>query len=137
VSVHYESISEARSHLKSLVDAAGQGLPATLRRDRDQVAIVDVARYRRLLEEAVNRRAEVVPEQDGWSVFLPGLPVAADGSSFDEAVDEMVDALREYAADWQDHLRTAHNHRDNWGLVQLIGLSNDEQLRAWLAGAEQ
>jgi hypothetical protein len=28
----------------------------------------------------------------------------------------------------------APNHRDNWGLVQLIGLSDDEQLREWLAG---
>jgi hypothetical protein len=50
------------------------------------------------------------------------LPIAADGNTFDEAVMEMVDALREYAEDWQDHLLDAPNHRDGWGLVQLIGL---------------
>jgi hypothetical protein len=67
-------------------------------------------------------------------VFIPGLPVAADGATFDEAVDEMVEALREYAQDWQDRLLHAPNHRENWGLVQLISLSDDGQLREWLAG---
>jgi len=60
--------------------------------------------------------------------------VAADGASFDDAIDEMIDALREYAEDWQDHLLDAPNHRDNWGLVQLISLSDDEQLHDWLVG---
>ncbi|MEU2030588.1 hypothetical protein [Nocardia amamiensis] len=63
---------------------------------------------------------------------MPGLPVAADGATFDKAVDEMILALREYADDWQSRLRAAPNHRENWGLVQLIGLSNDAQLRDWL-----
>jgi hypothetical protein len=43
--------------------------------------------------------------------------------------------LREYAHDWQDHLLNAANHRENWGLVQLISLSDDEQLREWLVGS--
>lgn len=59
---------------------------------------------------------------------------SADGSTFDEAIDEMIDALREYAEDWQDHLLDAPNHRDNWGLVQMICLSSDNQLREWLTG---
>ncbi|MFL6121170.1 hypothetical protein [Actinophytocola sp.] len=71
-----------------------------------------------------------------WFVSMPGLPVAADGASFDEAIDEMIDALREYAEDWQERLLDAPNHRDNWGLVQLISISDDEQLRDWLLGAE-
>ena len=40
-------------------------------------------------------RIHVVPEADGWSVFIPGLPVSADGATIDEAVTEMVDALRD------------------------------------------
>lgn len=47
----------------------------------------------------------------------------------------MIDALREYADDWQDRLLDAPNHREHWGLVQLVSLSNDEQLRDWLIGA--
>ena len=46
----------------------------------------------------------------------------------------MVDALREFAEDWQDHLLDAPNHSGCWGLVQLIGLSDEGQLRDWLVG---
>jgi predicted RNase H-like HicB family nuclease len=79
--------------------------------------------------------AQVVAEARGWSVFIPGLPVAADGATFDEAVDAMIDALREYAEDWQDRLLDAPNHASNWGLVQLVSLSDDMQLRDWLVGS--
>ncbi|MCX4753811.1 prevent-host-death protein [Kitasatospora purpeofusca] len=132
--VHYESYTEARAHLKDLLDAAGQGRVATVRRDTDCAAVVDAGRLRHALTLLCPSKAEVVAEGGGWSVFFPGLPVAADGGTFDEAIDEMVDALREYAEDWQDRLLNAPNHRDNWGLVQLIGLSDDAQLRGWLLG---
>jgi hypothetical protein len=79
----------------------------------------------------------VVSEEGGWSAFVPGLPVAADGASFDEAIDEVVLALREYAQDWYDRLQHAPNHRENWGIVQLVGLSTDEQLRDWLRGSSR
>jgi predicted RNase H-like HicB family nuclease len=84
----------------------------------------------------LSRRAEVVAEADGWSVFIPGTPVAADGATLAEAVREMVDALREYAADWVDHLSTAPNHADSWGLVQLVALSSDDELADWLSAGQ-
>ncbi|SEG42856.1 hypothetical protein SAMN05444920_102996 [Nonomuraea solani] len=49
----------------------------------------------------------------------------------------MIEALREYAEDWQSRLLDAPNHRENWGLVQLISLSDDEQLREWLVGKDR
>lgn len=133
--VHYDSYTDARAHLKDLLDAAEQGRVATVRRDSSTTAVVDVKRLRHFLASIVPSRAQVVPEAGGWSVFIPGLPVAADGASFDEAITEMIDALREYAEDWQQRLLDAPNHRDNWGLVQLISFSDDEQLRDWLVGA--
>ncbi|BCB87816.1 hypothetical protein [Phytohabitans suffuscus] len=39
----------------------------------------------------------------------------------------MVLALREYAEDWQERLLDAPNHAGNWGLVQLVSLSDDDQ----------
>ena len=131
--VSYDSYSEARGHFKDMLDAAGKGLPATVRRDGSTTALVDARRLRAELARTCPH-AEVVKEEGGWSVFIPGTPVAADGATFDEALDEMTDALREYADDWQDHLLDAANHRGNWSLVQLISLSTDEQLREWLAG---
>ncbi|MQY12385.1 hypothetical protein SRB5_25180 [Streptomyces sp. RB5] len=132
--VHYDSYSDARTHLKDLLDAADEGRVAAVRRDSGRTAVVDVGRLRRYLASVCPSRAQVVPEADGWSVLVPGLPVTADGNSFDEAVKDMADALREYAEDWQERLRLAPNHQDNWGLVQLIELSDNEELRAWIAG---
>jgi predicted RNase H-like HicB family nuclease len=133
--VHYESYTQARTHLKELLDAAERGRVATVRRDSAQAAVVDGVRLRHFLASVCPSRAQVVAEGDGWSVFIPGLPIAADGATFDDAILNMVDALREYADDWQDHLLDAPNHRDNWGLVQMISLSDDDQLREWLGGS--
>ncbi|GAA3115357.1 hypothetical protein GCM10010466_03000 [Planomonospora alba] len=133
-SVHYDSYTDARTHLKDLLDAAAHGRTATVRRDETKAVVVDAERLRHFLAAVTPSRAEVVAEDGGWSVFIPGLPIAADGSTFEEAIDEMVDALRDYAEDWQDRLLNAPNHRENWGLVQLIDLSDDGQLRRWLTG---
>jgi hypothetical protein len=47
----------------------------------------------------------------------------------------MVDALREYADDWQDRLLDSPNHHDNRGLVRLISLRGDDQLHDWIVGS--
>lgn len=130
--LHYNTVSEARAHFSALIDAAEAGVPTTVRRDRRRAAVVDADRLRHFLVSVRPARAEVVPESGGWSIMLPGLPIAADGETFEDALDEMVAALREYAEDWADHLRHASNHEQNWGLVQIIDLSSDEQLRDWL-----
>ncbi|MBE1591573.1 prevent-host-death protein [Nonomuraea angiospora] len=132
--VHFDTYTKARAHLKALLDAAERGRVATVRRESATTALVDVDRLRHHLAANTPPRAQAVPEDGGWSVFIPGPPLAAEGRTFNEAVIEMVDALREYAEDWQDHLLDAPNHRENWGLVQLISLSDDDQLREWLVG---
>jgi len=134
---HYDTYTDARAHLKDLLDAAERGRVATVRRDANRTAVVDVERLRSVLASLLPARAQVVAEDGGWSVFIPGLPVAADGSTFAEAIDEMIDALREYAEDWQERLLDAPNHVQNWGLVQLISLSDDDQLRDWLVGSSR
>jgi hypothetical protein len=133
--VHYTSYSEARAQFKNLLDAAVHGRPATVRRDTDRAAVVDAERLRQVLARLNPARAVVVAEAGGWSIFIPGVPLAADGGSFDEAIGEMIVAMREYGDDWVDHLAEAPNHRENWGLVQLITLSDDDQLRDWLVGS--
>ncbi len=132
--VHYDSYTDARNNLKHLLDAAEHGQVATVRRDATLTAVLDAGRLRHFLASVVLSGAQVVQEGNGWSVFIPGLPIAADAGSFDEVIGEMIQALREYSEDWQDHLLNSPNHRDNWGLVQLISLSDDDQLRAWLVG---
>ncbi|MET8862458.1 prevent-host-death protein [Nonomuraea sp. NPDC004580] len=133
--VHFDSYTEARTHLKALLDAAERGRVATVRRESAVTALVDVDRLRHYLAKVIPSHAQVISEAGGWSVFIPGLPVSADGATFDQAVAEMIEGLREYAEDWQDHLLDVPNHRENWGVVQLISLSDDTQLREWLVGA--
>lgn len=80
-------------------------------------------------------RAEVVEENDGWSAYLPGLPVAADGSTREGALADLVQALREYAVDWRDHLRSAPNHHGHESLIRAVDASNDAEIFALLAPA--
>jgi predicted RNase H-like HicB family nuclease len=135
--VHYDSSSAARANFKDLLDAASKGQVATIRRDSGTAAVLDAARLRHFLTAVVPSQAKVVAEAGGWSVFIPGLPLAADGDTLDDALTDMIEAVREYAHDWQDRLLNAPNHRDNWSLVQLIELSSDDELRAWLRGVPQ
>jgi predicted RNase H-like HicB family nuclease len=130
--VEYRSARDAREHFKDILDAADDGRPATVTRDARRVAAVDADRLVHFLTRVRPSGAEVVAENDGWSIFIPGLPVAADGTTLDEATEAMIDALRDYVEEWADHLRLAPNHAENWGLVQIVALSSDEQLRNWL-----
>lgn len=133
--VHFDSYTAGRAHLATLLDAAKVGTSATARRGSRTFSFVDAERFRQFAAKHLQVGAQALYEADAWSIFIPGLPVAADGPSFDDAINEMINALREYADDWQDHLRTAANHQANWGLVLLIALSSDDQLRRWLVGA--
>jgi hypothetical protein len=90
-------------------------------------------RLRATLATLVTHEASLVAEAGGWSAVVPGLPISGSGSTLDDAVDDLLVALREYADDWNDHLSGAPNHRDSWGLVQLVDLSDDAALRVWLS----
>lgn len=134
--VHYDSFTAARNHLKDVLDQAANGTAVTVRRESVTAVVLDAERLRHYLASVVPPMAKVVAEADGWSAFIPGVPVAGAGGTYDAAVADMADALREYAQDWL-RLQHAPNHRDNWGLVQLVNLSDDDQLRRWITGAEQ
>lgn len=135
--VHFDGYTAARAHLKDLLDAAARGRAATIRREQDTSAVVDSARLRRYLAATTPYRPQAVAENDGWSVFIPGAPIAADGNTLAEAVEDMLDALREYAEDWHDTLLDVPNHREYWSLAQLVSLSSDDELREWLTGSTQ
>lgn len=131
---HYPTLRSGRDHLKDVLDAAAEGRPASVTRDHTRVAVVDAERLAYFLRRMSPANAELVAENDGWSIFLPGLPIAADGATLDEALDEAVLALRDYALAWSERLRLAPNHEGNWGLVQIVEFSSDDRLKAWLRG---
>lgn len=106
-----------------------------LRQERFVVVAADTlgAELRRLLPS----RAIVVAEGGGWSAILPGVPAHGDADSFDAAIDDLIDALRNYAEDWNGRLFRAPNHAQHRSLVELVELSGDAQLREWLVGSDQ
>ena len=93
----------------------------------------DAGRLRHFLASVASWRAEAQQERDGsgWVLHLPGTGLVANGPTFDAAIDDLIRELREYADDWAE-LRSAPNHRDNLGLVLLVILSTDAELRDWL-----
>jgi len=129
---HFPSYSEARANLRGVLDAANSGVVTTLERDHTRFAVVDGELLRSQLTALRPASAVVTAEGGGWSAFLPGLPVSGEGEDLDAAIDDLIDALRDYAADWNDRLHIASNHQDNWSLAALVELSTDEQLRDWL-----
>ena len=132
--VRYDRFTDARTHLKELLDAAEEGRPAAVVRQDRATVLVDRKRFVRYLMALNAGRVELVPDGDAWLAIIADTPIAAEGDDAADAIDELIDAVRDYAADWSDRLRLAPNHEQNWGLVQLVDHSSDDELRVWMLG---
>src|SRR5260221_14134825 len=109
--VHYDSFTEARNHLKDVLDQAASGTAVTVRRDSVTAVVLDSERLRHYLASGVPPMAKVGAEADGWAAFIPGIPVAGAGGTYHAAVADMADALRRYAPD-RRRLQYPPNHKD-------------------------
>ena len=132
--VQYDRFTDARTHLKELLDAAEEGRPAAVVRQDRSTVLVDRQRFVRYLMALNAGRVELVPDGDSWLAVVADSPIAAEGDDAADAIDELIEALREYAEDWSARLRLAPNHEQNWGLVQLVDHSTDDELRLWISG---
>lgn len=74
----------------------------------------------------------LVHEAGEWAAFIRGTPMARTGASCSAAVNDLADAVREYAEDWTDRLHLAANHQSLRSLAQLAWRSTDDELRRWL-----
>ena len=127
--------TDARKGLRQVINRACSGVPVGIRSRDRTVTVVSAEALRGVLRSSPQLpRPLVVAENGGWSVLLPGTPVAAEGDSMDQASAEFVLALREYAEDWEERLHSAPNHRPNWVLVCFLGLMSDDELEGWVRG---
>jgi hypothetical protein len=125
----FDKMADARDHLKDMYDSAQGGVPAVVHRlDDPAVAMVRLDLLKRLLRGSCPIDPEVRFGERSVSVWLPGLPVSSQGADFDAAVGEFIAALRDYAQTWAEDLRNYPNHAENWGLVNLVQLSDDAEL---------
>ena len=135
--MQFLTYSETRRRLREVLDAAEVGKAAGIERRGSRVALVERDRLHGLLADSWRLgRPEAVAEAGGWSVFLPGTPIAADGADLERAVEEFIEALREYSEDWEDRLRLAANHEHLWPLVLFVAMSTDAELASWVYGGE-
>lgn len=130
---HFTSYTDTRTHLRSAFDAAQAGRTVIAHRDDVRFVLLDADVLRPMLARMCPSNAVVVAEGGGWSVFLPGVPVSGEGDDLDSAIDDMIEALRDYAWDWNDHLSAAPNHAPNRALVTFVELSSDEELCDWIS----
>jgi predicted RNase H-like HicB family nuclease len=129
--------ADARRSLKTILDTSDRGGLSVVTRAGSSASVVNTDRFRAFLVRNTPAKVQVVNEDGAWAMFIPGLPLAAEGRTLEEATLDLIDALRDYAEDWEDHLRTAPNHEENWALVQIVDASTDEQLAEWLTGSKQ
>lgn len=131
---HFDTFTAARNNFRGVLDAAHQGVVTTVTRDKERFVVMSADALRDELRRLLPSQAVVVAEGAGWAALIPGVPVHGDANSFDEAIDDLIDALRDYAEDWNERLRSAPNHAHHRSLVKLVELSDDEELREWLLG---
>ncbi|MCL2594783.1 MAG: hypothetical protein FWD83_04625 [Promicromonosporaceae bacterium] len=128
-----QSATETRANFKSALDLAEQGVSVPVLRSGHLTALVDANRLRESLMHLVNPDPQITCGEQEWWATIPNIPsILATGTDFDSVVADLISAVREYAFDWNDDLRLYPNHGDNWGFVQIVSLSTDDQLRDWL-----
>jgi hypothetical protein len=136
IAVDYPTFSGARKDLKRVYDASEAGHTVTLGRDNFVAAVIDAERLRDYFSRTVSPRVRVQFEDDVWVAYMEGRPFVSEGATLEDAIADLILSLREYASDWEARLQSAPNHAGNWGLVQLVQLSSDDQLTEWMNAAQ-
>lgn len=127
----YPTYSHAREHLKEVLDATARGRMVTLARNGELSAVVPVDRLRTYLFHTVAPGIRLLSEEGRIVALMEDRPFASEGADVEDALGDLLLSLREYAQDWDDHLKDAPNHGGAWALVQLVKLSSDAQLLDW------
>lgn len=128
---------EARDHFRELMDRAESGGVAVLRRNSTMV-LVDRDVFDSALAATHPFDVKVSFADGQTSMWIEGVPVHGVGDSYDEAEEDFLDALVDYAEAWIEELRFASNHRANGGLVEriLMYAGERDELRRVVFGDE-
>jgi Antitoxin of toxin-antitoxin, RelE / RelB, TA system len=141
LTLSYATLKESRDHLAEVLDVAQSGLMVSLSRGHSHrharsgsVSVIKTTVLQEILEKLVADSVESVYNADDQlhTVAIKGLPLAAEAETLSDAVDELVDDIRDYKSDWIDRLRFASNHAGNLPLVFLAQSMSDDELHAWL-----
>jgi hypothetical protein len=129
-SVH--NFTDARTNLRSLLSRSQAGGLSLIESGTNSVSMVSTAHLRDYLSETVRLHPRVHREDGAIVLVCDGLPFAAEASTLSDAVDQLVEDLIDYAAEWPENYSQAVNHRENWALVQLVSIMDPEQVREFV-----
>ena len=132
-SIRDATATEVRRSWATSLNAAAERRPVIFHRGAQDFALLTTPLLRDVLRRAVPA-PEVIAEDGGWTVVLPGYPIAADGTTLEQALHDFVYALRDYADAWDDRLHRAPNHQHAAALVHYVSVSDDDELLAWAHG---
>ncbi len=65
------------------------------------------------------------------------MPLHGDGSTREEAIENALAAMREYADLWEDEYSHWPNHADNGAFVTMVQGSTGAELREWLGDVDE
>lgn len=135
----YAKITDARANFREIYDSAERRVPSVVHREQDApVAVVLKDDLVEALRALCPVSAQVRFAEGGRvSAWIDGLPVSAEGADFGAAEQALVDALRDYSSTWVEDLRRYPNHEQNWGIVNLVLLSDDALLREHIFGDDE
>ncbi len=132
---HQFKSHEARSQFKDVLDEAEQGGVAVVRRDKPIVILL-----REQVDQLVEAKASLdvmsAVTDDQIAFWLEDAPVHAVGSDLDEAEDQFLDALVDYADLWFHELRYVPNHAQHQHLALRVAMfaGDREELRRLVFG---
>ncbi len=127
---HQFKSREFRDHQKSVLEQVERGGVSVLRRSQALVVLP-----RQMIDSILARDAKFLVKSsvntDQVALWLEEIPVHAVGVDLDQAEEEFLDALIDYADLWTKELRFAPNHAKNRDLVTRITMfaGDREELR--------
>jgi hypothetical protein len=127
----YPTFTDARTHLKDVLDSNARGITVTVGRDEQVSAVVPADRLREYFFRTVSPRVRVLGEDGRVIALMDGRPFVSEGTDIEDALGDLALTVREYVEDWDERLQHAPNHSEQWALVQLVKLSTDDELREW------
>lgn len=132
----YPKISAARDDISQIYSTVESHLVVGISRGNDApIAVIRKDDLKKALEALCPLDPQVrFSGKAEVSIWIDDLPVSSQGSNLEEAEQGLIEALRDYAKTWVEDLKEYPNHKGRWGVANLILLSNDEELHAFLFG---
>ncbi|MHB8395283.1 MAG: hypothetical protein ACYDC5_12490 [Candidatus Dormibacteria bacterium] len=117
---------DARDNFSAVMQTAARGDLAVVRREQP-VVLVRRDVYDAVLANAAPFNVLSSVREGQVTFWLDSVPVHGSGPSLEDAEDDFLDALIDYADLWTKELRHAPNHQGNGELVRRVAMYAEDR----------